>query len=123
MMNNPIDWFEIYVQDMPRARAFYEKVFAVQLQRLDGAEMEMWAFPSDQQAYGAAGALVKMQGVPSGGGGTLLYFSCEDCVNEAGRIKAAGGTVVREKFSIGQWGFIALATDTESNMIGLHSMH
>ncbi len=123
MMNNPIDWFEIYVQDMPRARAFYEKVFAVQLQRLDGAEMEMWAFPSDQQAYGAAGALVKMQGVPSGGGGTLVYFSCEDCVNEAGRIKAAGGTVVREKFSIGQWGFIALATDTESNMIGLHSMH
>lgn len=26
------------------------------------------------------------------------------------------------KFSIGQYGYIALATDTEGNMIGLHSM-
>lgn len=107
---------------MPRAKAFYEKVFAIRLQKLAGAEMEMWAFPADQQVHGATGALVKMAGVPSGGGGTLVYFSCQDCATEAGRIKGAGGTVVREKFSIGQWGFIALATDTESNMIGLHSM-
>jgi predicted enzyme related to lactoylglutathione lyase len=121
-MENPIAWFEIYVQDMPRAKAFYEKVFAVQLQQLPGAEMEMWAFPSNQQTYGASGALVKMQGVPSGAGGTLVYFSCADCATEAGRIKGAGGSVVREKFSIGQWGFIALANDTEGNMIGLHSM-
>ncbi len=121
-MKNPITWFEIYVQDMPRAKAFYEKVFAIRMQQLAGAEMEMWAFPADQQTHGASGALVKMAGVPSGGGGTLVYFSCEDCATEAGRIKDAGGTVVKEKFSIGQWGFIALATDTESNMIGLHSM-
>jgi predicted enzyme related to lactoylglutathione lyase len=35
---------------------------------------------------------------------------------------AAGGTLVREKFSIGQYGFVALAQDTEGNMIGLHSV-
>lgn len=121
-MENPVAWFEIYVQDMPRARAFYEKVFAIQLQQLAGAEMEMWTFPSNQQTYGASGALVKMPGAPSGPGGTLVYFSCGDCAIEAGRIEAAGGRVVREKFSIGQWGFIALASDTEGNMIGLHSM-
>ena len=34
MPSNPVGWFEIYVQDMPRARAFYESVFAVQLQKL-----------------------------------------------------------------------------------------
>ena len=28
----------------------------------------------------------------------------------------------KEKFSIGQYGFIALVTDTEGNTIGLHSM-
>ena len=28
---NPVGWFEIYVQDMERARAFYEKTLDVQL--------------------------------------------------------------------------------------------
>ena len=27
MKSNPVGWFEIYVQDMPRAKAFYEAVF------------------------------------------------------------------------------------------------
>ena len=26
MKHNPVGWFEIYVQDMPRARKFYESV-------------------------------------------------------------------------------------------------
>lgn len=34
----------------------------------------------------------------------------------------AGGRIEREKFSIGEYGFIALAIDTEGNMFGLHSM-
>jgi predicted enzyme related to lactoylglutathione lyase len=27
MLSNPVNWFEIYVQDMVRAKAFYEGVF------------------------------------------------------------------------------------------------
>jgi len=120
-MKNPIAWFEIYVQDMARAKAFYEKVFAVQLNQLD-AGMEMWSFPMENETYGATGALVKMQEMPPGVGGTLVYFSCEDCATEAARAKESGCQVVKDKFSIGQWGFIALVNDTEGNMIGLHSM-
>ena len=41
---------------------------------------------------------------------------------EAGRVTASGGRMQREKMSIGQYGFIALAFDTEGNMFGLHSM-
>ena len=63
-----------------------------------------------------------MDGVPSGGNSTLVYFGCEDCAVEAARVASAGGTVHRDKFSIGQYGFIALVIDTEGNMIGLHSM-
>jgi predicted enzyme related to lactoylglutathione lyase len=63
-----------------------------------------------------------MDGVPSGGNSVLVYFSCADCAAEAGRIPAAGGKVVKEKFGIGQYGFIALAQDTEGNMFGLHSL-
>ena len=71
---------------------------------------------------GASGALVKMDGFPSGGNSTLVYFTCADCAVEAGRVIASGGRMQREKMSIGQYGFIALAFDTEGNMFGLHSM-
>ena len=52
----------------------------------------------------------------------LVYFVCDDCAIEAGRVTGAGGRIQREKTSIGEHGFIALAVDTEDNMFGLHSM-
>jgi hypothetical protein len=42
---NPIRWFEIYVQEMARARKFYESVFDTRLERLDTGDLEMWALP------------------------------------------------------------------------------
>ena len=122
MQSNPVGWFEIYVQDMARAKAFYEKVFDGTLQKLEGPDDEMWAFPMQDDKWGAAGALVRMAGCPSGGNSTMVYFSCDDCAVEAARVGESGGKVVREKFSIGPYGFIALVTYTEGNMIGLHSM-
>jgi len=121
MSSNPVGWFEIYVQDMERAKAFYESVFQVKLEKLDTPEVEMWAFPMDMQKTGASGALVRMSGFPSGGNSTLIYFSCADCAVEEAKAKAAGGRIERPKMSIGQYGFITLAFDTEGNMIGLHS--
>ena len=55
-------------------------------------------------------------------GYTLVYFGCEDCAVEGSRVAAAGGNVHREKMSIGEYGFIVLAVDTEGNMFGLHSL-
>ena len=135
MKPNPVGWFEIYVQDMARAKAFYEAVFQGALEKLaapggdvgqdcegNTVDMEMWAFPSTQDAYGSPGMLVRMPGVPSGGGGTLVYFSCKDCAEEAARVTANGGSIFKDKFPIGEYGHIALVFDTEGNMIGLHSM-
>ena len=36
----------------------------------------------------------------------------------AARVEAAGGTLVRPKMSIGEYGHIVLAKDTEGNLIG-----
>lgn len=127
MKSNPVGWFEIYVQDMSRAKAFYEAVFQGVLTSLENPDpkgfpdMEMWAFPSSMENYGAPGALVKMAGCHSGGS-TIVYFTCDDCAIEAARAAANGGKVVKEKMSIGEHGFIAMVSDTEGNVIGLHSM-
>jgi len=122
MKSNSVGWFEIYVQDMERAKAFYECVFAGKLQKLESPGVEMWAFPMQENGSGAAGALVKMPGCPSGGNSTLVYFICDDCAGEARKAKENGGKIFKEKFEIGKYGFIALVNDSEGNMIGLHSM-
>ncbi|MBW4521496.1 MAG: VOC family protein [Scytolyngbya sp. HA4215-MV1] len=125
MKNNPVVWFEIYVQDMDRAKAFYESTFQLTLEKLGNPDIEMWTFPmnqGDMGAPGASGALVKMPGVPSGGNSTLVYFSCNDCAVEEARVKEFGGQIREAKMSIGEYGFISLVVDTEGNLFGLHSM-
>jgi predicted enzyme related to lactoylglutathione lyase len=122
MAQNPVRWFEIYVQDMNRAKKFYETVINVKLERLNSPEIEMWSFPMQMDQMGTAGALVRMQGVPSGGNSTIVYFACEDCAIEEGRAEKNGGKIHRRKMSIGEYGYVSLVYDTEGNMIGLHSM-
>lgn len=125
MQVKPVGWFEIYVHDLARARAFYEGVFALKLEKLEspGPDLEMWAFPGAMdESHGASGALVHMQGAPVGGGGTIVYFMSEDCAIEAARAAAHGGQVAQEKFSLGDYGFAAMLVDSEGNTIGVHSM-
>lgn len=126
---NPVGWFEIYVQDIDRGQKFYEAVLGVQMTDLpdpgdEGFKMKM--FSGDESAMekpGANGALVHMAGFPSGGNSTMVYFSCEDCSAEESRVGPAGGSIFKSKFSIGPHGFIALCTDPDGNMFGLHSMN
>ncbi len=54
MKNNPVGWFEIYVQDLNRAKKFYESVFQLKLEKLNSPGIEMWAFPMDMNRCGAA---------------------------------------------------------------------
>jgi predicted enzyme related to lactoylglutathione lyase len=122
MPTNAVRWFEIYVQDMDRARTFYETVLQRKCERLNSGDVEMWSFPMDRTRPGIGGALVRMPGVPSGGNGTLVYFASDDCAVEAARVAGAGGRLHRGKMSIGQYGYVALAVDTEGNMFGIHSM-
>ena len=124
MKSNPVVWFEIYVKDLDRAKRFYESVFQVTLQKLNAPfpGVELWAFQGDRNRYGTAGALVKMDGVSSGGNSTLVYFHCDDCTVEEARVTSSGGRIQRSKTSIGEYGFTSLVYDTEGNIIGLHSM-
>jgi uncharacterized protein len=120
-----VGWFDIYVEDMDRAQAFYEQVLATTLLPMDDPSnptAQMRAFGDDITSHGAGGALVKLDYARPGPGGSMVYFSCEDCAVEEARVSAAGGSIVRPKFSIGGHGFVSIINDTEGNMVGLHSM-
>ena len=121
---NAIGWFDIYVDNMDRAVTFYEAVLGAQLEAMGDptGETQMMSFPADMSVYGAGGALTKSPHAGPGIGGTIVYFMSEDVAVQEARIAEAGGQIVRPKFSIGEFGFITLAMDTEGNMIGFNSM-
>src|SRR5262245_8847922 len=127
---NALNWFELYVTDFARARRFYETILKTPLQdpqtgsceegAKEGCQMAM--FPFDM-ANGVGGSITKMKDITPGAGGTIVYLNVEgDLDGVLKRIPAAGGSVVRPRFSIGEHGFIALIKDTEGNCVGLHSM-
>jgi uncharacterized protein len=122
-VKNPVGWFELYVGDIERAKVFYEQVLGISLTQLkqSGDSLEnMWPFPMNRDGSGASGAIAKMDGAPVGAGGTIIYFVCEDCAQAAKRAKEAGGRIVKDKFSIGD--YIALVSDPDGNVVGFHSM-
>lgn len=125
-MSNAVGWFDMYVDDMGRAVKFYQDVLDLKLTAMDDptGETQMMSFPITDEsmgAYGALGALVKADSVKPGPGGTVVYFASQDCSVEESRVVKAGGSVMRPKFSIGEFGWVALCQDTEGNVFGLNS--
>ena len=123
-MTNAVGWFDIYVDDLARATAFYETVLGRKLEAMEDptGETQMMSFPAEMTAYGAGGALSKSAHASPGPGGTVIYFSVEDCAVQEARINDAGGQVIRPKFSIGAFGFVLLCQDSEGNVVGFNSM-
>lgn len=122
---NAVGWFDIYVQDLDRAVTFYQTVLDTKLEPMGDptGEAQMMSFPAEMSSYGAAGALTKSPHANPGVGGTIIYFMSEDCAKEQDRVEAAGGQIVRPKFSIGEFGWVTLCMDSEGNMFGLNSLH
>jgi len=119
---NPVNWFEIPVKDMGRARKFYEKVFDRELTPEEIGPYTMAFFPMEQGAPGAAGTLMKAESYEPSHAGTIVYFSVDDIEETLRRIIANGGKTLLPKTGIGEYGFIAHFEDTEGNRLALHSM-
>jgi len=123
---NPFTWVEIYVEDMNRAKKFYENVLQIEMVPMstpgENSDLEMLSFPWVEGDANISGALCKTSEVKPGAGGTMVYFTCDDCAVETSRVEAARGTVLQPKFPIGQYGFCSVVMDTEGNTIGFHSM-
>jgi len=123
-MKSVINWFEIYTSDFERAKRFYTTVFNYELTDLPTdkdrhTEMKYAFFPGGERE--GCGALVKLEEVQPGNGGTTVYFASEEINEELSRVEAAGGKIIRPKLEINEYGFMAFIEDTEGNLIGLYS--
>lgn len=122
-MNNPIGWIEIPAHDMKRAINFYNFVFGWDLKVTSLGDLEMALLPSFGDAKGASGTLIRNENYePSDESGVLIYFTCEDVQKQIDRVLHGGGSVLRSKTQISpEFGYMALALDSEGNRIAFHS--
>lgn len=118
-MRNALNWFEIPVTDMERARRFYGQIFDVEI-RSDPAG-EGFAMAMLPYCDGTCGALVSGEGYEPSASGTLVYLNCNPSLDAVlGRVESAGGKILVPRRDIGENGSWAFILDTEGNRVGLH---
>ena len=117
---NPVNWFEIPVTDLGRAKAFYEKVLEVEITESEMGPNKMGWFPMEMGAIGAAGTLIKGDSYTPSKEGSLVYLHVDKIEPTLDAINEAGGSTLMPRTDIGQHGFIAHFQDCEGNRVALH---
>ncbi len=120
---NALNWFEIPVTDVNRAKAFYETIFDVQMHQIEMMGNEMILFPP--VAPNSGGALVKSSNHHPSAQGSIIYLNGNPNLQTVvDRIEAAGGKIAMPKMVISpETGSMAMFVDTEGNLVGLHSVN
>lgn len=120
---NSLNWFEIPVTDMPRAKHFYQVIFSMHMDETEMMGMQMAFFPNEMGNGKASGALVKSEGHKPSMDGTLVYLNANPAMDSVlEKIESAGGTILMQKTQITpEIGYMAFFTDTEGNKVALHS--
>lgn len=120
---NALNWFEISVADIKRAKTFYENIFGIQMQEQEMMGMQMAFFPAEDMNGKVSGALVQSPGhKPSADGAKIYLNGNPDLDNALAKVEAAGGKIVMPKTKISDdIGCMAFFVDSEGNAMALHS--
>ena len=121
---NALNWFEIPVTDMARAKHFYQTIFCIHMDEMDMGEMIMAGFPGEPGSGKAMGALVKSDYHKPSTDGVVVYLNANpDMSDVLERIEGEGAHIVMPKTQISPAiAYMAFFIDTEGNKIALHSL-
>jgi hypothetical protein len=117
---NPVNWFEIPVSDLGRAKKFYEAVLGIEIAENEMGPNKMGWFPMEMGAAGAAGTLIQGEAYTPSHDGSIVYLHVDAIDPTLEAIAAAGGKTLVPRGSIGEFGFIAHFEDSEGNRVALH---
>ncbi|MEP7268123.1 MAG: VOC family protein [Saprospiraceae bacterium] len=119
---NSLNWFEISIKDVARAKKFYEKIFGIKMQEMEMMGSQMVFFPSEPGSGKANGALVKSKMHKPAKSGAKIYLNANPNLTKVlSKVEKAGGKVTMPKTKIGEFGNMAFFEDTEGNSVALHS--
>lgn len=122
---NALNWFEIPVTDMQRAKHFYQVVFGIHMEDMDMPGMQMAMFPYEMNSGKLSGALVKSEYHRPSKDGVIVYLNANPDMKEIlQRIEDEHGEVVMPKTQISpEIGYMAFFIDSEGNRVALHSQN
>ncbi len=120
---NALNWFEISVSNISRAKKFYETIFEIKMQEMEMMGMKQAMFPWEAEHAKVGGALVQSEMHTPSMTGSVVYLNANpDLQNILNRVEQAGGKIAMPKTMIDEnSGFMAFIIDTEGNNIGIHS--
>ena len=117
---NAIVWFEIPVNDMARAKAFYNTVLQWELRDNDTGPNPMAIFTCADPETGVSGHIYPGK-LAAPGSGPTIHLAVPDSVEAAmDRVSAAGGQVVSPVIEIPAGRFV-YCLDPDGNSLGLFS--
>jgi predicted enzyme related to lactoylglutathione lyase len=122
--SNSLNWFEIPVTDLSRAKKFYQDVFMVELADMpEMMGMKMSGFPAEMGNGKANGALAESPMHTPSAEGVVIYLNANPEIQPViDRVEAAGGKVVMPATEISpEIGKMAFIIDSEGNKIGIHA--
>jgi predicted enzyme related to lactoylglutathione lyase len=119
---NSLNWFEISVKDIKRAKKFYESIFGIKMEETEMNGMQMAFFPWQPGTGKANGGLCQSKmHKPSKSGAKIYLNGNPDLKKALSKVEKAGGQITMPKTKIGEEGYMAFFIDTEGNSVGLHS--
>lgn len=120
---NIINWFEVSVNDIARAKKFYETIFSIEMNQMEMMGMQMAFFPAENMNGKVSGALLQGPMHKPSADGVKIYFNGNPDLDVAlGKVEKAGGKITMPKTKItDEIGYMAFFIDTEGNGVALHS--
>ena len=114
-------WIEIPVIKLERAMKFYQTVFDLTETEIIADEVRrITILPTPEGAANVS--LNQTANFEPSDKGTLAYFSVDGDLNRTlEKINVAGGKIVDGKTPRGDFGFFALVSDSEGNLLTIHS--
>lgn len=110
--------FDISVNDMQRAKRFYEQLFGWKISSFPGSPVEYYYIETQSPTgeKGIGGGMAKREKAYQ----KITNFVQVDSIDVSmARVKELGGKIIEPKTAIPTVGYICVCEDTEDNVIGL----
>lgn len=110
-------WFEFWVTDVERAKAFYGDLFGWTFRPMAEYHPDYWLIDTGEDR-GTIGALWPTDVAPTDSG-AVVYIAVSDLPDAIARAEHLGGTLVREPTDVGDGTRFAWVRDPTGTLLGL----